>query len=38
MLAGACSFEETVTALGQEPATTEEMDALAQYLDRTQQV
>lgn len=33
-----CSFEETVVALSQEPATTEEMDALEKYLNKTQQV
>lgn len=31
-------FEEMVTALSQEPATTEEMDALEKYLNKTQQV
>lgn len=32
------SFEDMVTALGQEPATTEEMDALQKYLEKVQQV
>jgi hypothetical protein len=31
-------FEEAVAALGQEPVTTEEMDALEKHLNKTQQV
>jgi hypothetical protein len=31
-------FEDMVMALGQEPATTEEMDALQKYLQKVQQV
>jgi hypothetical protein len=37
-LLSCCSFEEIVAALSQEPATTEEMDALEKYLNKTQQV
>lgn len=33
-----CSFEEMVQALSQEPATTEEMDALEKYCQKIQQV